>query len=543
MHPATIHYYSRRKKRSRTAQKLKMMKGAGNREPPQDRGNTKLTGKNDDQNKYEDDVDVDVGGFLKALESRQATLMSRMEQTQDLISSIRHTRDYDSHRSMSSGRPMTNPDSPAKYNVAVTPRRSGGEKDSKVVRMVTIDSEGGTTLKPPIDFLDSSSSSSGKQGILNTRTRTPCSINSNSSSNINRSTPRKHVNPTDASLLSYLSLSQTSLKTDLLDSPVINPSSYSNNHMITNMDMDTGRGTLEGADALDDVNVEIDAAYAPDNDAVANMTKKVLQDLLHRTASGNFSTSLAEGKFCTYSYVAYYRLHALCAIFHAKYLLDVCLLVLEAEAGTSDTNNDAFVGNCGLKKDDDLANVIAESIIRGSIDEDGEAQILAFAHRVILKVSKHYHSSTTVDMEASVANVGGVRKTVRRRCVQGGKGSIHVCDDTGIMGDIDTDTVHATSSKSKGKQAVVVSTDILTNWNNITEDTQHAAGNPRIEDNYGDYYDVDDLLRPMKLENSDDKGGDLEEASYDDAVDGDIDTDGQSHIGEKRFRHRWGVIK
>mmetsp|Transcript_26975 Transcript_26975/g.39865 ORF Transcript_26975/g.39865 Transcript_26975/m.39865 type:complete len:88 (-) Transcript_26975:334-597(-) len=84
----------------------------------------------------------------------------------------------------------------------------------------------------------------------------------------------------------------------------------------------------------------------------------------------------------------------------------------------------------------------------------------------------------------------------------------------------------------------MVSTDIFTSWNNVKDDKKIAGGKSRMEDNLGDYYDVDDLLRPMKLKSNDDKRGDLEEASYDDAVDGDIDTDGQSNIGEKRFRHR-----
>ena len=62
-----------------------------------------------------------------------------------------------------------------------------------------------------------------------------------------------------------------------------------------------------------------------------------------------------------------------------------------AGADTSDKHgdNDVVADKYRLKTDVDLTNVITESIVRGSIDEDGETQILAFARRIISKLSKH----------------------------------------------------------------------------------------------------------------------------------------------------------
>mmetsp|Transcript_26961 Transcript_26961/g.39854 ORF Transcript_26961/g.39854 Transcript_26961/m.39854 type:complete len:166 (-) Transcript_26961:330-827(-) len=126
-----------------------------NRKPPQDRVQANII----DQDSAKNKEDVDVEEFLKVLEARQATLMSRMEQTQDLISSIRYTRDY-KDRANQTTIPEGNNCIPEKTgarimsskprSVSSTPRRSGiggqGDDDSR-----TADAERGITSMPSVD--------------------------------------------------------------------------------------------------------------------------------------------------------------------------------------------------------------------------------------------------------------------------------------------------------------------------------------------------------------------------------------------------------
>ncbi len=98
--------------------------------------------------------------------------------------------------------------------------------------------------------------------------------------------------------------------------------------------------------------------------------------------------------FC-FNEVQPYQIHVpFYFLFTMRYVYS-CLdlyMIVAAGADTLDTHardNDVIVAEYRLKTYVDLANIIAESIVRGSIDEDGEAQIFAFARRIILKPSKH----------------------------------------------------------------------------------------------------------------------------------------------------------
>ena len=162
----------------------------------------------------------------------------------------------------------------------------------------------------------------------------------------------------------------------------------------------------------------------------------------------------------------------------------------------------------------DIADIISNSIIRGSIDIKDNDAIFSFLNRIAFALHNHFISRDSSFFGEKDLTTPA-RKGIRRRVSAEAKiGHGTIIEDPGEMADIDTDHERVV------KKPTVVSTELFTKWNNLDEpigNTRELEGNNR-----------------MPLEDTAFEG-----VSNDDAgEDGDIDSDRLVKVIEEKKRTR-----
>ena len=158
----------------------------------------------------------------------------------------------------------------------------------------------------------------------------------------------------------------------------------------------------------------------------------------------------------------------------------------------------------------DLVDIISNSIIRGSIEDEDRDSVFFFLNKIVAKLHE-YFNDRNVSYSESKQLLTPSRKWIRRRISEGKHEYSNVLEDTGVMADIDTDYERIITKPD------VVSMELLSKWN----------------------YNKDDKGQNNESSHRPFENTSFEERSTEDAgEDGDIDSDHIMKTAEKKNRCR-----